>query len=519
MLATIPGTICGATMNGQVATEAEGPGAQANSGVSRFVRFSLIYAFGDILTKGTRIVLIPFYLGVLSQSEIGELAVLQALVYCTWTVLAFGFGLAVRRFYVDYQQNGDAFASTLWVARLIGGLPFYLLLLAGGFAFCLLSDQALSFELVAIAVTAGFLKGGLNVVEFWLNIREEPVKYRAFTFAQFLLMTALIIYLVSFCKLGVWGAMVGEMLSYACFAFVSAFVLFRRALPRWGLVRWRELFVYCAPILPHNFFMWGLMGADRLILNEYVDRTEIGIYEIGYLLGSVLSIAIQSMRAAWIPIYFRQAGLKHEQPPFGSIASIYLWLTLMVALSGIVFAPEIVILFSLTAESSYAESARVMQGLLLGFVAMAIFMAQNQPLLYARRTGLLAVISGAGLAVNLIINFALIPAWGIGGAVAATIAAYSAMVVISHLAVDREHRWNIGRNVLLMTIGLFLAVALLALLLPSQPTVWLIPVKLLLILAYLLLTSVQVNRRGWWPVKIELRRPWGQFESLASERK
>ena len=81
---------------------------------NRFFRSSLIYAFGDLLTKGARIVLIPYYMASLTKAEIGLWSVLQVAVLATWTLLAFGFGAAIQRFYHDYKDRGDAFVASLW---------------------------------------------------------------------------------------------------------------------------------------------------------------------------------------------------------------------------------------------------------------------------------------------------------------------------------------------------------------------------------------------------------------------
>ena len=53
-------------------------------GAGRFLRFSVIYALGDFLTKGAQIVLLPFYISVLTQAEVGTLAVLTTLVLAMW---------------------------------------------------------------------------------------------------------------------------------------------------------------------------------------------------------------------------------------------------------------------------------------------------------------------------------------------------------------------------------------------------------------------------------------------------
>ena len=491
--------------------EAVQSSADSPRGMGRFLRFSLIYFVGDMLTKGARIILLPFYMAFLSKAEIGEYAVLQAISFSCWTLLGFGFSFAVQKFYVDYKENGDALASSLWLSRLIGGLPFYGLTLLLGWWYYNVSGQTIPLYLIFVAITAGFLRGGINVVEFWLNIREEPLAYRAFTFGQFLLTTLLVIYFVAGLGWGVAGVVLGELTSYSLFVVFSAFVLFRRAMPQLSKVNWREIFKYCLPVLPHAFFMGALMGADRLILKQFVETSEIGIYNIGFVLAASLSIVVQSMRAAWLPAYFRNAKSADSHRQFGKIASIYFVATFFAALCGIFFAPEIVSIFSSSTSVSYTQSARVMQFILLGFVSMAVFLAVNQPLFYERKTGMLSMISGTGLLVNIGVNFALIPIIGIWGAVMANISAYSVMAISTLVVTKKIYNIQWETQAMLQSAAVFLAFGAMAWCLPAETIFWLIPLKIIAIMAFVALVLFRVKISSGSLIKLESRFTWSRF--------
>ncbi len=483
-------------------------------GIKRFLRFSLIYAAGDALAKGARIVLIPYYLAVLSQREIGELAVVQAVIFLSWTLLAFGMGFAVRRYYYDYENGsknnprGDCFVATLWCTRWLIGLPAYVLLLVAGWAFQRWSGATIDQQLIFLAITAGFLKGGLNIVEFWLNIREEPVKYRAFTFSQFLLTTLLVIYFVTFRSLGVMGIVLGELVSYSVFFVISGGLLLRKSKPSVGVVRWREVGSYCAPVLPHTLFMWGLMGADRLVLNEYVDKAQIGVYEVGYLLGSFLSIVVRSMRAAWMPAFFRGAHHSDSQTQFSRTALVYFLLTYTAAMLGLLLAPEIVYLFSMLSDSNYTESVDIMQTVLFGFVAMAVFLAINQPLLYHERTKLLASISGLGLLVNLAFNLILVPQIGIYGAAYSTVLAYVAIAIVTLVVMKRSYGFLWDAKELLSISCVFVIFGMTVWWLPRVPQVWVVPLKIAIFTGFMMTTIFKVEWKSLVQIRIKLRTNW-----------
>ncbi|MEP3481016.1 MAG: polysaccharide biosynthesis C-terminal domain-containing protein [Fuerstiella sp.] len=483
-------------------------------GLRKFLRFSLIYAVGDVLTKGARILLIPFYLAYLSKSEVGQVAVIQAVIILSSTLMGLGFGFVVRRFYHDYAEQGDAFASTLWGARLFAALPVYGMLLVAGTLLHGQSAGAVPLHIIQLAITVGFIRGGQNITELWLNVREEPVAYRAFTFTQFFLTTALAIYLVGFRGLGVIGVVVGELLSQIIMFLVSAFLHLRKSLPQRRVVKWKAVFAYSVPVLPHAFFMWGLLGIDRLILNEHVSSSKIAVYEIGYVLASFLSIVIGSMRAAWTPDYFRNAENDANGNRYAQVTYLYMLLTTSAALLGLLFAPEIIALFSLTSKVAYDDSVHVMRIVVFGYVAMAIFLASNQFLLYHHKTGLLSFISGAGFTINVVANTLLIPQIGIWGAGIATVLAYTSMSIAT-IYFTAPNPWTARTNFsLLLTLGSFVIFGIAACLLPSHWDAASLVARVAIILSFLLVTLVRIKRNEKGARQIQFRFGTSDFRTV-----
>lgn len=393
-----------------------------------FLRSSMVYAFGDLLTKGARIILVPYFVWAFTKAELGELAILTAISIATWTLCSFGLPLTVQRQYFDYQSEGERFVFTIYLARLLLGLPVVAGLFLAGLWWFRLQNVGVPASSLLVAVLNGYLRGGVSILEAWFIAREEPVRYRVFTLFQFVTSSTLIILFISFLKLGVAGAIVGELISYVLWTVISLFLLARVSRPSWAVVRWREILAYCSPAIPHAFFMWGLSGADRLILLRTEPLEQIGIYDVSYLLASFLSIVTMSLRAAWLPRYFRAVAANgpeaHRQ--YGEIASVFFAMVTGIACVGFWFAPEAV---SVVIPSDVGVHVGLFRIVLIGFLGMAFFVGLNQPLLSERRIGSVACISGMGLLVNVGLNFVLIPSQGVYGAAVATVVAYGCMSI------------------------------------------------------------------------------------------
>lgn len=422
--------------------EAEAVPVKKKAGIGRFFRFSMIYALGDVLTKGVQILLVPYYLSVLEPAEVGMLAVLTTIFFAAWTTMSFGLGFAVRRYYHDHADQGDQFTSSIWAFRFLFGLPAFGLVVLAMSGLLQWSGSTIPWHLVLMALISGFLKGGLNVIESWFMIREEPVKYRTFSFLQFLTNTCLIIALVSGLGWGVAGAVAGDLISYSIWTVVSGVLLFRRARPSFACVDWKQIFWYCLPVLPHALFMWGMAAADRLILEHYVSLEEIGVYDTGYKLAAFLSVVIMAMRAAWLPDYFKTANEAGAAKKYASMATIFCYIVFYAALGGILFAPEGIGLASFAAIGNYSQAVSILRIVAFGFVGLGLFIVFNQPLLYRQRTGLVAIASGSGLAVNILANLLLIPGYGITGSAIATVISYAAMAAIMLFMVNNLYGFS-----------------------------------------------------------------------------
>ncbi len=440
-------------------------------------RSTVLYAIGDFVTKGARIILVPYFLASMTPAELGLLAILTAIGFATWTLTAFGLGMTIQRQYFDYGNKADQFVVTVWLGRLVGGLPVLAILLLAGWGYGRLCSDEIPTHLIQLSILAGYLRGGMNLIESWYIAREQPLRYRSFTFFQFLSITALIIYFISVQGLGVAGAIYGEFLGYVAWTVVAAVVLLRSALPSRGLVRWRTVLAYSLPVIPHSFFMWGLSGIDRLILQQQgIPLGDIGVYDVAYQLAMYLSIVTLALRAAWLPKYFKQAA---EQPPtestkpavgphFIATCGFYIQCVAVAAMAGWLLAPEAFYLLMGRSAESHVQLFRL---ILAGNLAMALFQAFNVPILSEKRTELVAVMSAVGLVANVAINYLLVERYATYGAAWATVAAYLIMAILMFLTIQRRYAiaWRLDSVLLvplLSTVVMFLSYSLM------QPWSW-----------------------------------------------
>ena len=252
-----------------------------------------------------------------------------------------------------------------------------------------------------------------------------------------------------------------------------------------------------------------MISADRLILQSNVPKDELGIYEIGYSLASFLSIVVMGVRAAWLPRYFRTADQADSGVQYGKSATLYFYIIVLTALAGFLFVPELLDLIRQATGKDYLASISIFRMVLIGGVGLSAFMAFNQPLLYRGKTGLVAVVSCLGFALNIGLNLIFVPRFGIMAAAIVTVVTYAVMAISMFLAVQRDQKiqWQLKEDFFLFALAAGLgSVALL-----TPDSAWGLPfvIKLIAFSMFPCVTLLKLSRmpnQSW-----RLAPRWSQY--------
>lgn len=194
---------------------------------------------------------------------------------------------------------------------------------------------------------------------------------------------------------------------------------------KWSFVR--DSLSFGMPLIPHLVMASGLVVADRFILEHYRDLSEVGIYSLAYTFGMVMFLVTQSLSQAWLPMFFELAGGGEEKRQvLGRISSGLIIFLVSLACLGMLFSPIFVHVFL---DHRYISAARIVPLVVMGYLFHALFSLFDLSILQAKRTASVFIISLLAFTVNLALNFAMIPRWGMYGAAWATTIAYGVEAV------------------------------------------------------------------------------------------
>jgi O-antigen/teichoic acid export membrane protein len=227
------------------------------------------------------------------------------------------------------------------------------------------------------------------------------------------------------------GKLVGAVLTFLVALWSMRGLLTARF--QWRFVR--DSLTFSLPLVPHLVMASGLVVADRLILAHYRDLSEVGIYSLAYTLGMVMFLVTQSLSLAWLPMFFELAdGREENRQLLSRICSGLVIFLVAIACLGILLSPPFI---HVALDHRYHAAAQIVPLIVMGYLFHALFSLFTFSILQAKRTAFVFMISLTAFSVNVALNFALIPRWGMYGAAWATTMAYAVEALFAFLLAQR----------------------------------------------------------------------------------
>jgi len=353
----------------------------------------------------------------------------------------FGFYDAQVRFY--YEHKGDQrkigemfFSLNVFLISVLVVICLGLTLFGKNLYSCLsIKDIPFSPYVPVVIWIVFFQVLNQMVISSYLAAKQFK-KCVIIQIVQFCLITASVIWFVVVMKEGaigrLKGVLYGDILTFAIFyiGYIKQFAF------RFSLRYVQYALSYGLPIVFHALSNSIILSIDRVILVKFVSIGELGIYTLGYQMGLFMSVIVGSINKAWTPNYFDLMSDDIKEKHDEVVRVISLWIVGMgcVCLIGMLWAKEFLVL--LTPASFYA-AAGVVPIIVFGYLIKGLYSFAATPIFYFKKTKVLPFLTIISAFVNIVLNFLLIPPYGIYGAAYATAITFGFQTTIVYLVSKR----------------------------------------------------------------------------------
>ena len=393
--------------------------------IKLLARHSVVYSLGNFMQRIVALLLLPVYTRFLTPHDYGvkELVGLSADVI--GILLATSISGAFYRFYFKYSSSKDRNEVVSTALVTIGSFGLVVIVLLAltthNLAELILDDPSLYYFFVIAFASLWFQS--LNSLSYdYLKANKKSFTFICLSFGKMLLSIALNIYFVCFLRVGVVGILISNLITVFVMSLVVTVPLLFHVGIRFSSSKLVEMLKFGLPLIPSQFGAFIVHLSDRFFLKEYSSIADAGIYSLGYRFGALPGHFIsdpfnQIFQPRRLEVYKQE----DSEYVFGRIFTYFLTLMLFAGLMVSVLTRDLLIIM---ADRQFWAAYQVVPLIVLATTIFSFHYHLNMGLYISKKTKYLAYINLSNGVIVLILNFALIPQYGIFGAAWATIFAF-----------------------------------------------------------------------------------------------
>lgn len=411
--------------------------------VGRALRDFATYLPSQLLPGIAGFLVLPILANKLTPTDLGVLALAQSLVTLAWATTSQWLASVVLR---ELPASRESREMGQFSALLLRGLGITALFL-GAFALLLAAGAEMSGPVrqnywLILAASVGLVFQNLAVTLYAAALRP-----RAFAVVEVLARVggiALGVILV-FEGHGVHGYLAGVAGSSLLVGGVGLLAAWprdgKRVRSPAGLRSW---FDYGFPLGLSAIAGWGLLLVDRYLLAWLGSTAATGIYSVGAVIGDkIISIPAYAFFTAARPLLFKameERGRGEVERLIRAYTRVVLILGIPVIAIAFVVSPALITMMA--NPFYYHRAAGVIPIIAIGSLVWAVALFGNSGLTAARQSRPLVHATTAALVVNVVVNVALIPPYGVMGAAYATLLANIVFLAVAQRWSRRHATWR-----------------------------------------------------------------------------
>ncbi|MCW1966980.1 MAG: oligosaccharide flippase family protein [Anaerolineae bacterium] len=394
--------------------------------LKNLINESIVYGLSSVISSLVQFFLLPLYTRVFTTEDYGRIS----LVLATMAFLNIFSGLALdnsaaRWFFATSDKTDQkitiaSWAWCQWLITLLIGLS--LISLSDFIASYLIKDSIITLCLQISGLTL-FVSSNQKIITNWLRFQRRAWSTTLFAIFSNILTISLSVLFVLYIGLGVIGVFIAEVIASFCmFVITIAIMKDWLSFKYFSWSRLKEMLVYGFPLIPASLAFWVVNLSDRYVIRLYDNSSEVGLYQVGFMISASITLITSSFQQAWGPFAMSFHQRKDAPKLYATVFYIYCIVTSFLALILCVLAPYIL---SILAPPEYKDAISVVPFLVFSNIFIGLTYIAAIGLSIAKTTVPIGLgITFAAIA-NIVLNIILVPYLGKIGAALATLISQS----------------------------------------------------------------------------------------------
>ena len=381
-----------------------------------------IYTASNISRQAVGFLLIPVITNYLDKGENGDLSTITAIVtmLAPLILLSANGAINLEFFRKDHGAKNypsyvsSALVNPLWITLLITIIVF----IAAPWITNWLEIDKQWILLIPVLCIINVIPNFTSTI---YQAQKKPFHHSIYNIG--LTVTDLllaIIFIIGF-SLNWEGRLWAMLATKTAFTLIGFYLLWRSGILKNRIQKKyiKDAFLYGFPLIPHVLSIGILDLSDRLFIREMVNKEALGVYDIGYKIGSILLILQASLMMAWSPFFYEKMKAINERNKIYIVSVSY---GLMIGLFAccLLLTMTAPLIFKWFIGHEFAGGVQYVFWVALAYVFLGFYKMFAGFLFYEKRNSLLSYIAFFNVITNLGLNYFLIGKFGAIGAAYAT---------------------------------------------------------------------------------------------------
>lgn len=463
-------------------------------GFRRLVRDVLIYGTGGVGLQVLGFFTVPVFTRIFTTADYGVIETITSVASILGVLALLGLDSAAQRSFFGYTDEQEherrGVLSTAFVALVVTSATI-------GAAGVLGSDlvSRLFFPddrfgtVIALALAVIPLTTVAAFAQEILRMHHRPGRYTVLSVAGGVSAITLALVFVGALDRGLTGYYLGFLLGGALAALLGLAMVHESLSLRFDRRELRVMLAYGLPLIPVALSTWVLLFADRFFLLHYSGEDELGLYAVAVRLASLLLLGVTAFSLAWSPLML---DLHVRDPDSERVlrARTLNYVTAVLCFGAVALSVYAREFFRTVTGPDFADAYTAVGMLSLTIVAVGVNSVTMSGISIVRATHYFARYAFYAVAVNLALNFLLIPPAGKEGAALATLLTYAGLAALYYYRAQALDPAPFDLSAVLLILGSAVVVIAIGTVITVEP-LWLsMLVKVPVVLAFPVLLTV-----------------------------
>ncbi len=411
--------------------------------IRQLTRQTVVYGAGNVLTRLVTFFLLPLFTNVLSPEEYGLTTLLYVFLGFMNIVYHYGLDAAFMRYYSNAngsEAKRSLFPTALWLGAATSTILSIVILFSATSLSSLLLGSDSYGHLFRLAAAILLLDAVSHVPFALLRLEGRATHFVAIKFMNVMITLGMNIYFVVMKEMGLDGVFLSVAAASTATTLAVLAATARSIRLRFDKASVGPLLRFGLPFLPAGLATIAMESIDRYILASLTDAATVGIYSAGYKLGIFLLLLTTAFQYAWQPFFLKAGDRPESKPLFSKVFTNFMVVAFFAWTALTLLLPEIIRLRLggvWLIGPAFQEAESIVPIILMAYMFQGAYLNFLPGIYFAEKTTYIAGITGISALINVAVNFALIPQFGMAGAAYATLAGHSAMAILTYFVSRR----------------------------------------------------------------------------------